>query len=94
MILTLRRGMVPDIYNSLAEKINFTYTLRKSRDGSWGSVDQVSGRFGNFNDLYSLSIIYQIYSRTFTLMWGFEIFEKAIFKTNLIKQTKIISNKL
>ena len=39
--LTLRRGMLPDIYNSLAERMNFTYTLQRSRDGNWGSVDRV-----------------------------------------------------
>ena len=39
-----RAGVVPDIFNSLAEQLNFTYTLQFSRDGGWGSIDEV--RFG------------------------------------------------
>ena len=38
-----RSGFVPDIYNSVAEKLNFTYTLQFSKDGGWGSIDKVSG---------------------------------------------------
>ena len=34
--------MIPDIYNSLAEKINFTYTLQMARDGQWGTIDKVT----------------------------------------------------
>jgi hypothetical protein len=57
--------MVPDIYNSLAEKINFTYTLQKSRDGSWGSVNQVGVGPGTFHDFYSLPMICTIFSCNF-----------------------------
>ena len=33
--------MMADVFNSLAEKANFTYTLQKSRDGNWGSLNEV-----------------------------------------------------
>jgi hypothetical protein len=56
--------MVPDIYNSLAEKMNFTYTLQKSRDGSWGSVDQVSDGLGTFHD-FILHYLYNMFSFNF-----------------------------
>ena len=32
-------GMVPDIFEHLAETYNFTYDLFESRDGAWGSYD-------------------------------------------------------
>ena len=37
-----RRGWVPDVFNSVAQKLNFTYSLQVSRDGGWGSIDNVS----------------------------------------------------
>ena len=40
--LLFRRGLVPDIFNSLAEKMNFTYGLQPSGDGMWGNIDEVS----------------------------------------------------
>ena len=42
---------MPDIYNSVADKLNFTYTLQFSQDGNWGSVDQVCCSVGLF-DVY------------------------------------------
>ena len=43
--LLFRRGLVPDIFNSLAEKMNFTYGLQPSRDGMWGNIDEVSNGY-------------------------------------------------
>ena len=30
-------GIIPDIVESLAELLNFTYTLHLARDGKWGA---------------------------------------------------------
>ena len=35
-------GLVPDIWNSLARSLNFTYTLARSSDGKWGGHDKVT----------------------------------------------------
>ena len=35
-------GILPDIYNSLAKDLNFTYTLARPTDGKWGMQDKVS----------------------------------------------------
>ena len=35
-------GLVPDIFNSLAAALNFTYTLALSPDGKFGSMNKVS----------------------------------------------------
>ena len=40
-----REGLVPDVYNSVAEQLNFTYTLQPSTDGYFGSKDKVCVRF-------------------------------------------------
>ena len=36
-------GMVPDIFEFMAETFNFTYDLFESRDGAWGSYDAHTG---------------------------------------------------
>ena len=36
-------GMVPDIFETLASDLNFSYSLALSRDGNWGSKDAQSG---------------------------------------------------
>ena len=36
-----REGIVPDLYNFLAEHLNFTYTLQLSSDGKWGTTEKV-----------------------------------------------------
>ena len=38
-------GMVPDIFNSLARQLNFTYSIAMSRDGQWGSIGQDTGEW-------------------------------------------------
>ena len=38
-------GMVPDIFNSLAKQLNFTYSIAMSRDRNWGSLDKESGEW-------------------------------------------------
>ena len=35
-------GLVPDIFNSLAAALNFTYTLALSPDGKFGSMNKAS----------------------------------------------------
>ena len=35
-------GLVPDIYNSLANTLNFTYSVEFSSDGKWGVQDKAS----------------------------------------------------
>ena len=45
IIILFRHGLVPDIFNSLAEKMNFTYSLQPSRDGMWGNIDEVSNGY-------------------------------------------------
>ena len=37
--------MIPDIFNSLARHLNFTYSIALSRDGQWGSVDKDTGKW-------------------------------------------------
>ena len=34
-------GIVPEVFNSLADKLNFTYSLQFSRDGKYGGEDKV-----------------------------------------------------
>ena len=43
--------MVPDIFNSLAVKLNFTYTLQLPRDGKWGRRDAQGRWSGIVRDL-------------------------------------------
>ena len=38
-------GLVPDIFNSFARQLNFTYSIALSRDGYWGAVDKETGRW-------------------------------------------------
>ena len=45
------QGMVPDIFNSLAIKLNFTYTLQLPRDGKWGRRDEHGKWSGIVRDL-------------------------------------------
>ena len=33
-------GFVPDLFQSLARSMNFTFKLAQSRDGKWGAVDE------------------------------------------------------
>ena len=35
-------GMVPDIFNTLAMRMNFTYTVKFSSDMKWGGKDKVT----------------------------------------------------
>ena len=35
-------GIFPDIFESLAETLNFSFALVPSRDGQWGSYDQAT----------------------------------------------------
>ena len=45
-------GMVPDIFEYMADTYNFTYELFESRDGSWGSYDPQTGQWsGIIRDL-------------------------------------------
>ena len=45
-------GMIPDIFESLALSLNFTYKLLRSRDRNWGSFDPDSGTWnGAVKDL-------------------------------------------
>ena len=39
------QGVVPDILNSLAASLNFTFTINFSSDGKWGSPDKVEDWF-------------------------------------------------
>ena len=41
-------GMVPDIFNSMATYLNFTYSIALSRDGNWGKVDPETGEWNGF----------------------------------------------
>ena len=36
------RGMVPDIFNALARRMNFTFSVAFSSDGKWGGKDKVN----------------------------------------------------
>ena len=38
-------GLIPDTINSLAEKLNFTYSIAMSRDKQWGSKSQETGEW-------------------------------------------------
>ena len=38
-------GLVPHIWDSLASRLNFTYTLTRSSDGKWGAQDKVTKPF-------------------------------------------------
>ena len=38
-------GLIPDIFNSLARHLNFTYSIATSRDGNWGSVNKDTGEW-------------------------------------------------
>ena len=38
-------GMIPDIFNSLAKQLNFTYSIAMSRDRNWGSLDKETGKW-------------------------------------------------
>jgi len=45
-------GLVPDIFNSMARHLNFTFTLALSRDGAWGSKNASTGKWsGIIGDL-------------------------------------------
>ena len=45
-------GLVPDIFEHLAETYNFTYELFESRDGAWGYFDPETGQWaGIIRDL-------------------------------------------
>ena len=45
-------GLVPDIFEFLAESYNFTYDLFESRDGAWGSYNPATGQWsGIIRDL-------------------------------------------
>jgi hypothetical protein len=43
------RGIVPDIYNSMARALNFTYSLKLSSDGKWGGQDMVRATLAKVN---------------------------------------------
>ena len=36
------RGMVPDIFNALAKRMNFTFSVAFSSDGKWGGKEKVN----------------------------------------------------
>lgn len=38
-------GPVPAVFTSLAQRLNFTFALRLSRDGNWGSQDPHTGHW-------------------------------------------------
>ena len=42
-------GMVPDIFNALAMRMNFTYTVDFSSDRKWGGKDKVTQSYGVLN---------------------------------------------
>ena len=42
-------GMVPDIFNALAMRMNFTYTVDFSADRKWGGKDKVTQSYGVLN---------------------------------------------
>ena len=44
-------GFVPDIFNSLAIKLNFSYDLSKPRDGKWGAINEHGEWNGLIKDL-------------------------------------------
>lgn len=44
-------GLVADIYQSLADTFNFTYTLAQSRDRKWGAIDDSGEWNGLIRDL-------------------------------------------
>ena len=44
-------GLIPDIFNSLARRLNFTYILSNPRDGKWGAVDENGEWNGIIKDL-------------------------------------------
>ena len=45
-------GLVPQIFETLAENLNFTFELEQSRDGLWGSQNQQTGEWnGLIKDL-------------------------------------------
>jgi len=44
-------GVVPDIFESLASSLNFTFSLDLPRDGRWGSEDESGLWSGIFKDL-------------------------------------------
>ena len=44
-------GMIPDIVNSLARQLNFTYSIALSRDGQWGSVNKDGDWSGIIRDI-------------------------------------------
>jgi len=44
-------GFTPDIINSLADMLNFTYTLQFSRDGNWGSPNKNGSWNGGIRDI-------------------------------------------
>ena len=44
-------GLVPDIFNSLAQKLNFSYQLTQPRDGNWGAADENDDWNGMIRDL-------------------------------------------
>ena len=44
-------GLVPDIFESLAASLNFTFSLDLPRDGRWGAEDDAGQWSGIFSDL-------------------------------------------
>ena len=45
-------GLVPQVFESLADKLNFTFDLYLSRDGNWGSRNSKTGQWnGLIKDL-------------------------------------------
>ena len=45
-------GIIPDIFESIAESLNFSFALIQSRDGNWGSYDQATNSWnGAVKDL-------------------------------------------
>ena len=45
-------GLVPQIFETLAETLNFTFNLELARDGNWGSQDMETGEWnGLIKDL-------------------------------------------
>ena len=44
-------GLVPDIFNSLAATMNFSYKLSQPRDGNWGAIDEEGSWNGMIRDL-------------------------------------------
>ena len=37
--------MIPDIFNSIAKQLNFTYSIAMSRDRNWGSLNKENGEW-------------------------------------------------